>query len=123
MVDGQPVVDEGGGSETDFAILDDGGLVAVERDEAGSRKPPGGQEHDKRENAARNRNHARSMPNARTKRTRGMREACAQHARTMLTLCADRARAVTTRYPHPKRATPDAPATAARHDNAPRCKG
>lgn len=36
VVDGQPVVDEGGGSETDFAILDDGGLVAVERDEAGS---------------------------------------------------------------------------------------
>ena len=36
VVDGQPVVDEGGGSETDFAILDDGSLVAVERDEAGS---------------------------------------------------------------------------------------
>ena len=35
-VPGQPVVDEGGGSETDFAILDDGTLVAVERDEAGS---------------------------------------------------------------------------------------
>ncbi len=36
VVPGQPVVDEGGGSETDFAILDDGRLVAVERDEAGS---------------------------------------------------------------------------------------
>ena len=36
VVEGAPVVDEGGGSETDFAILDDGSLVAVERDEAGS---------------------------------------------------------------------------------------
>ena len=36
VVEGQPVVDEGGGSETDFAILGDGDLVAVERDEAGS---------------------------------------------------------------------------------------
>ncbi|MFT4974728.1 MAG: hypothetical protein ACI8S6_000611 [Myxococcota bacterium] len=31
-----PVIDEGGGSETDFAVLADGSLVAVERDEAGS---------------------------------------------------------------------------------------
>lgn len=32
----QPVLDEGGGSEADFAILDDGRLLVVERDEAGS---------------------------------------------------------------------------------------
>ncbi|MFO0555174.1 MAG: hypothetical protein U0271_42745 [Polyangiaceae bacterium] len=34
-VPGQPVVQEGGGSETDFTILDDGTLVAVTRNEAG----------------------------------------------------------------------------------------
>jgi len=34
-VPGQPVVLEGGGSETDFAFLDDGSLVAVSRNEAG----------------------------------------------------------------------------------------
>ncbi len=32
---GKPVVQEGGGSETDFAFLDDGSLVAVTRNEAG----------------------------------------------------------------------------------------
>ena len=32
----EPVVDEGGGSETDFVVMADGTLVAVERDEAGS---------------------------------------------------------------------------------------
>ncbi len=35
VVEGQPVVQEGGGSETDFTFLDDGTLVAVTRDEAG----------------------------------------------------------------------------------------
>jgi hypothetical protein len=35
VVPGQPVVQEGGGSETDFAILDDGAVVAVTRNEAG----------------------------------------------------------------------------------------
>ena len=34
-VPGQPVVQTGGGSETDFALLDDGALVAVTRNEAG----------------------------------------------------------------------------------------
>ncbi|MDG1478177.1 MAG: hypothetical protein P8R54_01235 [Myxococcota bacterium] len=36
LMTGQPVLDEGGGSEADFAILDDGRMVVVERDEAGS---------------------------------------------------------------------------------------
>ncbi|NUP05103.1 MAG: hypothetical protein HOW73_03465 [Polyangiaceae bacterium] len=35
VVPGQPVVQEGGGSETDFTFLDDGTLVAVTRNEAG----------------------------------------------------------------------------------------
>lgn len=35
VVPGQPVVQEGGGSETDFVLLDDGSLVAVTRNEAG----------------------------------------------------------------------------------------
>lgn len=34
-VPGQPIVLEGGASETDFAMLDDGSLVAVSRNEAG----------------------------------------------------------------------------------------
>lgn len=34
-VPGKPVVQEGGGSETDFTFLDDGALVAVTRNEAG----------------------------------------------------------------------------------------
>ena len=34
-VPGQPVVQEGGGSETDFVLLDDGSLIAVMRNEAG----------------------------------------------------------------------------------------
>ena len=35
VVPGQPVVQTGGGSETDWAMLPDGGLVAVTRNEAG----------------------------------------------------------------------------------------
>lgn len=35
-LDSGPILDEGGGSETDFAVLNDGSLVAVQRDEAGS---------------------------------------------------------------------------------------
>lgn len=35
VVPGKPVVAEGGGSETDFAFLDDGSLVTVTRNEAG----------------------------------------------------------------------------------------
>jgi hypothetical protein len=35
VVPGKPVVQEGGGSETDFVIMDDGSLVAVTRNEAG----------------------------------------------------------------------------------------
>jgi hypothetical protein len=35
VVAGQPVVQEGGGSETDFTFLEDGALVAVTRNEAG----------------------------------------------------------------------------------------
>ncbi|MBL8743398.1 MAG: hypothetical protein JNK04_19950 [Myxococcales bacterium] len=35
VVAGQPVVQEGGGSETDFVIMSDGALVAVTRNEAG----------------------------------------------------------------------------------------
>jgi hypothetical protein len=35
VVPGQPTVSTGGGSEADFALLDDGGLVAVIRNEAG----------------------------------------------------------------------------------------
>lgn len=35
VVPGQPVVSSGGGSETDFAFLEDGSLVAVIRNEAG----------------------------------------------------------------------------------------
>jgi hypothetical protein len=35
VVAGQPIVETGGGSETDFALLDDGSLVAVTRNEAG----------------------------------------------------------------------------------------
>lgn len=35
VVPGQPVVQEGGGSETDFVLMDDGALVAVTRNEAG----------------------------------------------------------------------------------------
>lgn len=35
VVPGKPVVQTGGGSETDFAFLDDGSLVAVTRNEAG----------------------------------------------------------------------------------------
>jgi hypothetical protein len=35
VVPGQRVVETGGGSETDFALLDDGSLVAVTRNEAG----------------------------------------------------------------------------------------
>jgi hypothetical protein len=35
VVPGRPVVHEGGGSETDFELLDDGSLVAVMRNEAG----------------------------------------------------------------------------------------
>ncbi len=35
VVPGQPIVHEGGGSETDFAFADDGALIAVVRNEAG----------------------------------------------------------------------------------------
>ena len=35
VVPGQPVVETGGGSETDYVILDDGAVVAVTRNEAG----------------------------------------------------------------------------------------
>jgi len=35
VVDGQPVVQTGGGSETDFAFADDGALIAVTRNERG----------------------------------------------------------------------------------------
>ena len=35
VVPGQPVVQEGGGSETDFTFLEDGSLIAVTRNEAG----------------------------------------------------------------------------------------
>lgn len=35
VVPGQPVVEEGGGSETDWAFLPDGGVIAVTRNEAG----------------------------------------------------------------------------------------
>ncbi|MCB9761337.1 MAG: hypothetical protein H6739_15955 [Alphaproteobacteria bacterium] len=35
VVPGQPTVETGGGSETDFAILEDGAVVAVTRNEAG----------------------------------------------------------------------------------------
>lgn len=35
VVPGQPVVSTGGGSESDFALLEDGGLIAVIRNEAG----------------------------------------------------------------------------------------
>ncbi len=35
VIPGQPVVQTGGGSETDFAFLEDGSLVAVTRNEAG----------------------------------------------------------------------------------------
>jgi len=35
LLPGQPVVAEGGGSETDFVFLDNGDLVAVQRNEAG----------------------------------------------------------------------------------------
>jgi hypothetical protein len=35
VVDGKPVIHEGGGSETDFVFQDDGSLVAVIRNEAG----------------------------------------------------------------------------------------
>jgi len=38
VVPGQPVVQEGGGSETDFVFMDDGALVAVTRNEAGDAK-------------------------------------------------------------------------------------
>ena len=35
VVPGQPTVEEGGGSETDWVFLDDGGVIAVTRNEAG----------------------------------------------------------------------------------------
>jgi hypothetical protein len=35
VVPGQPTVEEGGGSETDWAFLPDGGIIAVTRNEAG----------------------------------------------------------------------------------------
>ena len=35
VIPGQPIVETGGGSETDFAIMDDGNLIAVTRNEAG----------------------------------------------------------------------------------------
>jgi len=35
VIPGQPVVEKGGGSETDFVILDDGTVIAVTRNEAG----------------------------------------------------------------------------------------